>query len=854
MAPHAERRPTDDFVLTISDDEEGVPDLEFEDEAGESPDQSQVAGRKRKRSIPTSKQHVLKESSPKNKKSKHKRPRAEDQDDEAGFSETEEWTSRGRDDGTLNPDFEFSLGYVEGDFGEELDGWNLPVVNGRTQGSNKLAVSVDELVERRRAAKDAKRTNGDRGTAVDSSVRQDGDDIEVDVIGFDDQGEETLADDAFGMGALDDDDDDDAGDGSGGSDGGMVSPPNEESLVNEEHGTESDVSSVADPMPHPDDVMSSTSDNEAEKPEETARRNAFFAPEDSKSSTTAQKQGTFQGMSLSRPILRGLTAAGFTSPTPIQTMTVPVALLGKDVVGGAVTGSGKTAAFVIPILERLLFRPKRTPTTRVAILMPTRELAVQCFNVATKLASYTDITFARLVGGLSLREQEQELKKRPDIVIATPGRFIDHVRNTSAFAVESLEILVLDEADRMLDDGFADELDEILRLIPRSRQTMLFSATMTQDVDKLIRVGMNRPVRLMVDAGKRTVQGLVQEFVKLKGGSNESKEERRLAYLLHLCKNVYTSKTIVFLGSKVLAHRVKVLLSWEGVKAAELHGSMSQDQRLAAISSFRAGHSTHLLATDLASRGLDIPKVETVLNYTVPTTSTTYLHRVGRTARAGRAGIACTLFDSVAKASSSGKAAKASERTLLKPILKQAKSQSATIRTRTLPPHVIEELAQKIRDLQPEIEGILEDEKEERLLQQSERDITKGDNLVEHADEIASRPRRTWFQSEKDKKVASQLGMDERKGVAPDAPMKKDKKRKLSNNDKKKLKDRDERKGGSNAGWKKRSDERVGKGVLEDLKVSKASKKKSKAENPKRPAVNGRSPHRSKPKVKKTRH
>jgi ATP-dependent RNA helicase DDX27 len=206
--------------------------------------------------------------------------------------------------------------------------------------------------------------------------------------------------------------------------------------------------------------------------------------------------------------------------------------------------------------------------------MPTRELAVQCFNVAKKLASFTDITFAQIVGGFSLREQENILKQRPDVIIATPGRFIDHMRNSAAFAVDTLEILVLDEADRMLEDGFADELNEILTTIPKSRQTMLFSATMTDSVDKLIRAGLDKPVRLMVDAKKQTVSGLVQEFVRLRPG----RESKRLACLLYLCKEVYTDSTIVFFRQKKEAHRVRVVFGLCGIKAAELHGSMSQEQ------------------------------------------------------------------------------------------------------------------------------------------------------------------------------------------------------------------------------------------------------------------------------------
>jgi ATP-dependent RNA helicase DDX27 len=178
------------------------------------------------------------------------------------------------------------------------------------------------------------------------------------------------------------------------------------------------------------------------------------------------------------------------------------------------------------------------------------------------------------VGGFSLREQENVLKKRPDIIIATPGRFIDHMRNSPSFTVDTLEVLVLDEADRMLEDGFADELNEILTTIPKSRQTMLFSATMTSSVDKLIRVGLNRPIRLMVDSKKQTVGTLVQEFVRLRPG----REDKRLGYLIYLCKEVYTRRVIIFFRQKKEAHRARIVFGLFELKAVELHGSMSQEQ------------------------------------------------------------------------------------------------------------------------------------------------------------------------------------------------------------------------------------------------------------------------------------
>ncbi|RMZ83873.1 hypothetical protein DV737_g1414, partial [Chaetothyriales sp. CBS 132003] len=515
--------------------------------------------------------------------------------------------------------------------------------------------------------------------------------------------------------------------------------------------------------------------------EEAAKRQAFFATEDPAESI--EKARSFQQFALSRPILRALGSLSFVTPTPIQARTIPVALQGLDVVGSAVTGSGKTAAFLLPILERLLYRPRKVPTTRVAILMPTRELAVQCHNVATALARFTDVTFAILVGGFSLREQEAVLKKRPDVVIATPGRFIDHMRNSPSFSVENIEILVLDEADRMLETGFEDELDEILKTIPKSRQTMLFSATMTNSVDKLVRVGMNKPVRLSVDANKATTTGLVQEFVRLRPG----REDMRLATLCLLCQDVFTDRAIVFFRQKKDAHRVRILLGLLGLKAGELHGSMSQGQRIQAVDAFRDGQYTHLLATDLASRGLDIKNVQSVVNYEAPQTHEIYVHRVGRTARAGRSGRSCTI-------------AAEPDRKVVKAVVKSARQTGAKIAPRTLDAKTVDAMHEKIEALLPEIDEILAEEKEEKQLAQAEQELTKSENLVKHEAEIMSRPKRTWFETEKEKQEAKRKAVMELNGVKV-----KMQKTKLSNKDKKRLDARRERKEGKAGGLSKRA-------------------------------------------------
>ncbi|KAK8194434.1 nucleolar DEAD-box protein required for synthesis of 60S ribosomal subunit [Zalaria obscura] len=751
MAPASKRKADDDFVFTISDDEAGFPDEEVEEE------ESAVNEKKRKR-----------EGGGKKSKKRRKGQKEQEDEDEA---------PAGQDDGAIDPDFEFQL--ADGTAAlEDFDGW---MTNGTGGKIVKRAVDIDEIIARRLKPQEdgvEKSVNG----STEDKVEED----EFEGLDEEEGDDELLAEDAFGMGVeMDgenesDEEDEDEQDGSDRESG------DEE---DEEEGSDDE---VAEHVPHPDDVAS---DSEAEPEEEDAvekeRQRAFFAPEsnlDGEKDPSHKVVGSFQEMSLSRPIIKGLSSVGFAAPTPIQHKTIPVALLGKDVVGGAQTGSGKTGAFIIPILERLLYRPKKVATTRVAILMPTRELALQCYTVATKLASFTDITFGQAIGGMNAREQENALKQRPDVVIATPGRFIDFMRNSSSFDVSTIEILVLDEADRMLEDGFADELNEILTTIPKSRQTMLFSATMTSSVDSLIRVGLNRPVRLLVDAKRQTVAGLTQEFVRLRPG----REDKRLGYLLYLCKNVFTTRTIIFFRQKKEAHRVRIIFGLLGLKAAELHGSMSQEQRINAIEAFRSENAAFLLATDLASRGLDIKNVETVINYEAPQSHEIYLHRVGRTARAGRSGRSCTI-------------AAEPDRKVVKAAVKTSREQGAIIKSRVIAPADADQWSAKVEAMEEEIEAVLKEEKEEKVMATAEMQMRRAENVMEHEKEILARPKKTWFQGQKDKQEASARGKAALNNMELPEHGTKMKKKKLSNKEKKKLEDKDERAEGL---WRKGKSDR----------------------------------------------
>ncbi|KAJ3338047.1 nucleolar DEAD-box protein required for synthesis of 60S ribosomal subunit [Gonapodya sp. JEL0774] len=487
------------------------------------------------------------------------------------------------------------------------------------------------------------------------------------------------------------------------------------------------------------EVQSTNEDSDSEPDDErdivNDKRKREFFDEPPPAALGESSLSSFTQLNLSRPIMRAITALGWLKPTIVQSRTIPLALQGKDICGSAVTGSGKTAAFMVPILERLLYRPTQAPQTRVLVLVPTRELGAQVHSVATNLAKFCDVRVSLAVGGLSRSAQEAELRTRPDIVVATTGRLIDHVRNSAGVGLDGLEILVIDEADRILDEGFADELNEIIASTPRSRQTMLFSATMTDDVDSLVRLHMTKPVRLFIDASTSITTNLIQEFVRIRA----HKDEDRAGVLAALCSRTYKSRCIIFFRSKKAAHRMKVVFGFLGLKSAELHGDLSQLQRLEALEEFRDEKVDFLMATDLAARGLDIAGIETVINYDMPKNYSQYVHRVGRTARGTTSGKAVSLVGE-------------QDRSILKLALKNSR---AGVKHRVIPSDVILKFKTTISSIDADVESVLKEEAEEKLMAQADMEATKAENLLKHKDEIYARPAKTWFQSEKEKKAAS---------------------------------------------------------------------------------------------------
>ncbi len=341
----------------------------------------------------------------------------------------------------------------------------------------------------------------------------------------------------------------------------------------------------------------------------------------------------FSSFGLHPDLLRGIKEMGFTRPTPIQQDAIPPGLQGRDVLACAMTGSGKTAAFLLPILHRLM--PKRRGVTRALILTPTRELAAQIEEHLSQLAVHTPMSGAAVFGGVGMGPQEHAFRTGVDVIVATPGRLLDHFRFPYA-KLDGLEILVLDEADRMLDMGFLPDIRRVLKHLPPRRQTLFFSATMPAPIMTLTRELLRQPATVNLERKAAPAVGITQAVYPVA-------QEMKSSLLLELVKRGEMKNALVFTRTKHRANRLADFLTRHGVNCERIHGNRSQAQRTAALEGFKTGRFPLLVATDIAARGIDVEALSHVINFDVPAVPDDYIHRVGRTARAELTGDAFTF-------------------------------------------------------------------------------------------------------------------------------------------------------------------------------------------------------------------
>ncbi|MDO8926218.1 MAG: DEAD/DEAH box helicase [Sideroxyarcus sp.] len=349
---------------------------------------------------------------------------------------------------------------------------------------------------------------------------------------------------------------------------------------------------------------------------------------------------SFADLKLAPEILKALTESGYTTPTPVQAQAIPVVLEGHDLMAGAQTGTGKTAAFALPLLQKLLphasssTSPARHPV-RALILVPTRELAVQVEESVKAYAKHTHLRSLVVYGGVDIKTQTPHLKTGVEILVATPGRLLDHIEQKTVL-LNQVQVLVLDEADRMLDMGFMPALKRILALLPRQRQSLMFSATFSNEIKKLSEDFMNYPTLIEVARSNASAENITQKVYLV-----EQTDKHQL--LAQLLRGDDAKQVIVFTKTKLTASRLAKQLQREGVSADAIHGDKTQLERMQALDAFKQGKVAVLIATDVAARGLDIDHLPMVINYEIPHAAEDYVHRIGRTGRAGASGTAISL-------------------------------------------------------------------------------------------------------------------------------------------------------------------------------------------------------------------
>jgi ATP-dependent RNA helicase DDX27 len=443
------------------------------------------------------------------------------------------------------------------------------------------------------------------------------------------------------------------------------------------------------------------------------------------------KNASFKDFNLSRSILKACSDMEYFHPTKVQEKVIPLILRNHDVLINSETGSGKTACYLLPIIQKILNHKGSANEIRALILIPTRELAYQCGEMVQSFTKYLDnFSYVTLCGGMSIENQVNQLKVKPDIVIATPGRLIDILYNHKTFSIEDVNIIVLDEADKLLELGFKDAIMEIFNIVKNNenRQTLLFSATLNPKIIDLGKDTLKKPVKLKL-AASAILANLKQSIIRIRFKLEENDPnlfEKRMAYLLPLLITGTRKRTIIFFNTKLECHRAKLILNKYNIKSAELHSDIDQTFRLKSLDEFQKGTVDYLLATDIAGRGIDVEKVKCVINFQMPCLADRYIHRIGRTARKGYIGESITICDD-------------KDRQILKKLTKKEKFTLNSLKTEN------NEIKKYYKDLmasKEEVKNDMENYEIEKELIGAEKEVERAMNLKIHYNEIHNRPKK----------------------------------------------------------------------------------------------------------------
>jgi ATP-dependent RNA helicase DDX27 len=443
------------------------------------------------------------------------------------------------------------------------------------------------------------------------------------------------------------------------------------------------------------------------------------------------KNASFKDFNLSRSVLKACSDMEYFHPTKVQEKVIPIILRNHDVLINSETGSGKTACYLLPIIQKILNHKNSANEIKALIIIPTRELAYQCGEMVQSFTRYLDnFNYVTLCGGMSVDGQLKQLNLKPDIIIATPGRLIDILYNYKSFSLELVNIIVLDEADKLLELGFKDAIMEIFNLVKNNenRQTLLFSATLNPKIIDLGKDTLKRPVKLKL-AASAILANLKQSIVRIKFKIEENDPnifEKRMAYLLPLLISGNRKRTMIFFNTKLECHKAKLILDKEGIRSAELHSDVDQMIRLKSLDEFQKGTIPYLLATDIAGRGIDVEKVRCVVNFQMPVLTDRYIHRIGRTARKGYIGESITICDD-------------KDRLILKKLIKKEKFALVSIKTDN---NDIKKYYKQLLANKEDVKNDMENYEIEKELIGAEKEVERAMNLKIHYNEIHNKPRK----------------------------------------------------------------------------------------------------------------